>query len=128
ARDGPQVSSPRLWRALIWQRNNKGRAAALSRLGANVAVEQLDQPLGYCQPEPRAAVLARLAFVELRERIEDPLAIFWPNAWAGIGHGEYEGVVLCDDAELDGSRGRKLHRVTQKIEQDLAHLASVGGE
>src|SRR5580704_15161008 len=115
-------------RALVWERNNESGPASVPRMNANVAVEQPDEALRYSEPQPCTTVLARLAFVELREGLEDALAVPRRNAWAGIGYGEYERVVRCRDVEIDRPRGRELHRVSKEVDQDLTHLTRIGRE
>src|SRR5690606_17011054 len=104
--------------------NSKRRPHVLSALNRNASVLQLHELLGYRKSQTRAAILAGNAGVGLTEAFKDGVQLFLRYTNTRIGHFHLDPCdvllnLLSRTPNLDRSRVRKLHRVTDQVDQNL---------
>src|SRR5262249_38803393 len=114
-------------------RQDEDEAAAFAdrALGPNFPAMQRHQLARDRQAEAGAAVLARVAAVDLAEALEDHLEVLGGNADAGVFDREAPvrraGDVLFGDLDVDATAFRReLDGVAEQVDEDLRQLQAVG--
>ena len=113
--------------------NREPEQAALSRraLAADLALHQLDQPLGDGEAEPGAAKLAR-AVRRLGIRLEQPLLLELAEADACVGdvEAQFEPAACLAGIGMQTHRACRgeLHGVVDEVGEHLANTARIAGD
>src|SRR3954465_588409 len=103
-------------------RQDELEAAAVPRLGIELdaAAERRRQLVRNREPEAGAGVVPR------PERAEDPVALGWRDAGAGVVDGDRHAPVGCAELELDlAAVGRPAKRIREEVRDDLQHAVAV---
>ena len=85
------------------------------------ASQHLHQPLRDRQPQARSSEAARRRGVRLREGLEEMRLLFGGHADPGVRHRERQSAALHPDRQPHSSALGELQRVTEQVEEDLAH-------
>jgi hypothetical protein len=81
------------------------------------------------QAQPGPLELARGRAAGLAEFLEDDFLVRGRDADPGVAHRDFDQVAVLRRAQVDPAAfGRELQRIGQQVEQDLFHLALVGGD
>src|SRR5712672_3449995 len=102
----------------------KSRASSAFRLDFQFSAQQIDLPLRDGQPKPSPALMLRAA--ALVKRLENISQLRFGDSETGIDHFEKPATLRRRrDAQINFTRGREFHRVSEQVDQDLTQLAFV---
>ena len=100
-------SSFNCWR-VGWQHDAENCPAVRTVFDRDLSAVHLDGPFGDGQAKTCAAVVSRSAFIQPKEAIENPLAIFGRDAWPLVRHGQNRLIRRSPYADVDGRRRRAV--------------------
>src|SRR5262249_52396021 len=111
------------------QREGERRPLAHVTLDPDPPAVELHELPSQRQPEPRALLLASIVPPDLAELLEDRRLILGRNPDPRVTDGDRDAVLRCGGREADPTPLRgELHRVGQKVQQDLLDLPLVGDD